>query len=175
MEKEKQTKKDRLLISVIIPVYNAEKHLKECLESVCGQTYQDLEIILVNDGSSDRSGKICDEWQKKDSRIRVFHKENGGVSSARNEGLKAASGSLIGCVDADDWIEPEMYEKLSEALAADPEADAVFCGYVDYPKGNMELPVEKGIRPSKACAPLQAAIRVYERDDREDRRDDAAE
>ena len=104
------------LISIIIPVYNAEKYLYKCLESVCGQTYQQLEIILVDDGSTDSSGHICDEWAEKDERIGVIHKQNGGVSAARNDGLKASTGAYIGFVDSDDWIDPKMYEKAYEAI-----------------------------------------------------------
>lgn len=100
------------LISVIIPVYNVEKYLKVCLDSVCGQTYANLQIILVDDGSTDASGDICDQYAKKDQRILVIHKENGGVSDARNDGMKAAKGEYIGFVDGDDWIEPNMYESM---------------------------------------------------------------
>ena len=87
------------LISVIIPVFNVKKYLPHCLESVCTQTHQNLEIVLVDDGSTDGSGHICDEWGEREARIRVIHKANGGVSSARNEGLEAATGEFIGFVD----------------------------------------------------------------------------
>jgi len=103
-------------ISIIIPVYNVESYLKKCLDSVINQTYSNLEILLVNDGSSDNSGKICDEYALKDSRIRVFHKENGGVSSAKNVGLKNMSGKYVGFADPDDWLEPDMYETLYSEL-----------------------------------------------------------
>ncbi len=99
-------------VSVIVPIYNAEKYLNKCLESIIGQTYKNLEIILVDDGSSDNSPTICDAWAQIDSRIRVIHKKNGGVSSARNAGIDLAQGDYIGFVDADDWIEPNMYEVL---------------------------------------------------------------
>ena len=95
-------------VSVIVPIYNAEKYLNKCLESIIGQTYKNLEIILVDDGSSDNSPIICDAWAQIDSRIRVIHKKNGGVSSARNAGIDLAQGDYIGFVDADDWIEPNM-------------------------------------------------------------------
>jgi len=103
-------------ISVIIPVYNVESYLRKCLDSVLNQTYKNLEILLINDGSTDNSGSICDEYGKKDSRIRVFHKENGGASSARNVGLRELTGDYIGFVDSDDWLEPQMYEVLYKAL-----------------------------------------------------------
>lgn len=118
-------------VSVIVPIYNAEKYLNKCLESIIGQTYKNLEIILVDDGSPDNSPEICDDWAQKDSRIRVIHKKNGGVSSARNAGIDLAQGDYIGFVDADDWIEPNMYEVLinnAEKFSADKSS----CGYVYY-------------------------------------------
>lgn len=101
-------------ISVIVPVYNLEKYLSRCLDSVCNQTYKNLEIILVDDGSTDNSSKICDDWAMKDSRIIVIHKENGGVSSARNVGINKATGDYIHFVDGDDWLELNCYEKIIE-------------------------------------------------------------
>ena len=103
-------------ISVIVPVYKVEPYLRECVDSIINQTYKNLEIILVDDGSPDNCGAICDEYAAKDSRVRVIHKENGGVSSARNAGIEAATGDYIGFVDSDDWIEPDMYENLLESL-----------------------------------------------------------
>ena len=99
-------------ISVIIPVYNVEEYLDTCIYSVCNQTYQNLEIILVDDGSTDGSSQICEKWKEKDQRIIVIHKENGGLSDARNAALEICTGDYIGFVDADDWIEPTMYEVL---------------------------------------------------------------
>ena len=99
-------------ISVIIPVYGVEKYLDKCVESVASQTYKNLEIILVDDGSPDNCPAICDEWAKKDSRIVVVHKENGGLSSARNAGIDVATGEYVGFVDSDDYISQDMYEKL---------------------------------------------------------------
>ena len=101
-------------ISIIVPVYNLEKYLPRCLNSVCNQTYKNLEIILVDDGSTDKSSDICDNWAKKDSRIIVIHKKNGGVSSARNAGIKKATGEYIHFVDGDDWLELNCYEKIVE-------------------------------------------------------------
>lgn len=99
-------------ISIIIPVYNVESYIRKCLNSVISQTYKNLEILLIDDGSTDESGKICGEYAVKDKRIRLFHKENGGASSARNLGLKNFTGQYVGFVDSDDWIEPDMYETL---------------------------------------------------------------
>lgn len=104
------------LISVIIPVYNVEKYLDDCIQSIVDQTYSNLEIILVNDGSSDQSPLLCDKWANKDMRIRVIHKENGGASSARNAGINVANGEYIGFVDSDDFIAKDMYEILLTAI-----------------------------------------------------------
>lgn len=100
------------LISIIVPVYNSAEFLDECIESIAGQTYKNLEIILVDDGSTDESGKLCDEWKEKDSRIVVLHKENGGISDARNRGMALAHGDYIGFIDSDDVIDDNMYEVL---------------------------------------------------------------
>ena len=130
------------MISVIIPVYNVEPYLRKCLDSVVGQTYQDLEILIVDDGSTDGSGKICDEY-KKDARVRVFHTENRGLSAARNQGLDEAKGDWIGFVDSDDWIEPDMYELLIER-AMETGADVVECGcYTDFASARIERPAIK--------------------------------
>jgi glycosyltransferase involved in cell wall biosynthesis len=113
-------------ISVIIPVYQAEDFLAKCVDSVLAQTEHDLEVILVDDGSTDHSGNICDEYATRDSRVHVIHKENAGVSAARNSGIAAATGEYIGFVDSDDWIEPNMYERLLEE-ANKSDADIVMC------------------------------------------------
>ena len=116
-------------ISVIVPVYNVEKYLNATIESIVNQTYKNLELILVDDGSTDSSPKICDNWAEKDSRIKVIHKTNGGVSSARNAGLNIAAGDYIAFVDGDDYIDPDMYEvMLSHIIQYD--ADAASCGMV---------------------------------------------
>lgn len=115
------------LISVIIPVYKVESYLEKCISSIVNQTYTNLEIILVDDGSPDRSGEICDVWAEKDHRIKVIHKQNGGLSDARNAGMKIATGELLGFVDSDDWIEPDMYQLLYENLVAN-DCDISACG-----------------------------------------------
>ena len=99
-------------ISVIVPVYKVEAVLKKCLDSIITQTYENLEIILVDDGSPDSSGKICDEYSKRDSRVKVIHKKNAGVAAARNSGLKVATGKYCTFVDSDDYIEPVMYQSM---------------------------------------------------------------
>ena len=116
------------LITVIVPVYNVENYIVKCIESIIGQTYKNLEVFLVDDGSTDGSGRICDEYAAKDDRIHVIHKENGGQSSARNLALSKAKGDLFGFVDSDDWIEPDMYEKLMAGFEL-PDVDIVMCGY----------------------------------------------
>lgn len=99
-------------ISVIVPIYNVEEYLPKCIESICNQSYKNLEIILVNDGSPDRCGEICEKYANKDNRIKVIHKTNGGLSDARNVGLRVAKGEYISFVDSDDYIEEESYEIL---------------------------------------------------------------
>lgn len=116
------------LISVIVPVYNVEKYLSQCINSILNQTVKNLEIILVDDGSLDNSGKICDEFSKKDNRIIVIHKENNGLSSARNAGLEIATGSYIGFVDSDDWLDETMYETLLR-LIKDTSSDISCCKF----------------------------------------------
>lgn len=122
-------------ISVIVPVYNAGKYLERSLTSICGQTYQNLEILLIDDGSTDDSLEQCLAWAKQDERIQVFHQENGGVSAARNKGLDEATGVYIMFVDADDRIETKMVEELYE-LAKAGQADVVTCEYVEEHEGN---------------------------------------
>ena len=104
-----------ILISVIVPVYNVEKYLDRCIDSIVNQTYRNLEIILVDDGSPDNCPKMCDDWAKKDGRIKVIHKENGGLSSARNAGLDICIGEYIHFVDSDDWLELSCIELLLDA------------------------------------------------------------
>lgn len=115
-------------VSIIVPVYKAEKYINRCIDSILAQTYTDWELLLVDDGSPDRSGEICDEYAKKDSRIRVFHKENGGVSSARQMGQDKASGEYTIHADPDDWMEPTMLEELY-AKAKEDDADMVLCDF----------------------------------------------
>lgn len=126
------------LISVIVPVYGVEKYLRKCLDSVCGQTWRKLEIILVDDGSPDGCGAICDEYAARDSRVKVIHKENGGLSDARNAGLEAATGRYIGFVDSDDYIRSEMYETMLRKMKSEG-ADLVICGCLMVDEGGNIL------------------------------------
>lgn len=134
------------LISVIVPVYNADKYLKKCLDSIVHQTYRNLEIILIDDGSTDSSGKICNEYSKKDDRIIVVHLDNCGVSSARNYGLEIAKGEYIGFVDSDDYISEEMFETLFHAMEEDG-SDFACCNYIQIneegiPFEGQQLPIK---------------------------------
>ena len=134
------------LISVIVPVYKVEKYLEKCIESVLKQTYTNLQIILVDDGSPDNCGKICDEYAKKDSRIEVIHKANGGLSDARNVGISKAKGRYIGFVDSDDYIKEDMYEILLN-LIKKYDADVSICNLYDVIDGNECIRnKENGIR-----------------------------
>lgn len=103
-------------ISIIVPIYNSEQYLEKCINSIVNQTYKKLEIILVDDGSTDSSGKICDEYAQNDNRIRVIHKKNGGLQEARSVGITAAKGVFIGFVDSDDWVDADMYESLYRSI-----------------------------------------------------------
>ena len=137
---------DRAKISVIVPVYNVEKYLARCVDSILAQSYQNLEVILVDDGSQDNSGNICDEYAAKDNRIRVIHKENGGLSSARNAGIDAASGEYITFVDSDDWIELQSYEWMMDAMLRH-SVKLVCAGRYDVDGGTGEKVV--GLCPKK--------------------------
>lgn len=116
-------------VSVIVPVYNVEKYLRKCIESILSQTYSNIELLLIDDGSKDSSGQICDEFASKDTRVKVIHKQNGGVSSARNLGIEKATGDYIGFVDSDDFISPEMYRVLVEMIE-ETQVDIAICGYL---------------------------------------------
>lgn len=119
------------LISIIVPIYKVEDYLDRCIQSILNQSYKNIEIFLVDDGSPDRCGSICDAYALKDSRVKVIHKENGGLSDARNAGLEVANGSLIGFVDSDDLIHPRMYELMLHALAS-THSDISICYYIEF-------------------------------------------
>jgi len=125
------------LISVIVPVYKVEDYLSECVKSILAQTHKDLEVILVDDGSPDSSPEICDEWARKDSRVKVIHKENAGASAARNSGLDIAQGEYIGFIDSDDYIAHDMYEVMLSQLLASGKKTAVCSACRVYPDGSV--------------------------------------
>lgn len=146
------------LISVIIPAYNIENYIARTLDSVLAQSYHNLQIIVVNDGSRDGTGSVIDEYARRDSRVKAIHKENGGVTSARLRGVAEAAGQYIGFVDGDDYIEPQMYERLMDNLKTH-KADISHCGYrmvfpggrIDYYYNTGKLTVQKDIQ---GCADL---------------------
>ena len=125
-------------ISIVVPVYNVEELLPRCVKSIMAQTKENIEIILVDDGATDGSGAVCDTYAKKDERIKVIHKPNGGLTSAWKAGAEAAQGAYLGFVDSDDWIDADMYERMWES-AAKYDSDVVVCGLVfDYEDPSME-------------------------------------
>lgn len=122
-------------VSVIVPVYNDEKYLKQCLDSVLNQTYRNLEIILVDDGSTDNTPQICEQYREKDKRIRLLHKVNGGVGSSRNAGLSMATGDYLLFIDDDDWIDKDYIENLYDLLKR-KKADIAICNYANFYERN---------------------------------------
>jgi len=131
------------MISVIVPVYNVEKYFDQCMESLLAQTYTDFEIVLIDDGSTDSSGKKCDEWEARDSRICVFHQENVGLSETRSRGLQYAKGEYIAWVDSDDYVDKRFLEVLLRELSTS-DADMVMCGFQTDVDGVIK-PYEKNI------------------------------
>lgn len=119
------------MISIIIPIYNVASYLNECIQSIINQTHKDFECILVDDGSSDGSEKICDQWKTKDNRIKVIHQTNQGVSSARNRGLSVAKGEYIAFIDSDDWVDTIYLEKLYQKIISS-NVDLVVCGIIQH-------------------------------------------
>lgn len=128
-------------LSIIVPVYKVEPYLRRCIDSILAQTFRDFELILIDDGSPDNCGAICDEYAAKDSRIIVIHQKNQGVSAARNAGLDIAKGTYLGFVDSDDWIEPEMYETMI-ATAKEKQVDVVACSCRMWDENGNTLGVE---------------------------------
>lgn len=124
------------MISIIVPVFNVEEYLEECLDSIIKQTYKQIQVIMVDDGSTDLSGRICDNYSRLDSRFKVIHKKNGGVSSARNVGLDAAEGEYIGFVDPDDWIDVDMYDRLLYNICK-YNVDISVCAYYEHRRSEV--------------------------------------
>ena len=135
----------KAMISIIVPVYKVMPYLRRCVDSILSQTYHNVEVLLIDDGSPDGCGEICDKYSKKDERVRVFHTENRGLSAARNLGLQEAKGEYIGFVDSDDWIEPWMFEVLLKILE-ETNADVSVCDFVQEPDS-----FEKEFRPLEAA------------------------
>lgn len=136
---------NRPLISIIIPVYNAESYIRRCIESVLSQTYKEIQVILINDGSTDNTLSILEEYSRSDSRIQLINKDNSGVSKTRNIGIDISDGEYIGFVDADDYLEPEMYEKLYNAIKK-TAADVACCGYYqDFDTYKYEISVDDSL------------------------------
>lgn len=149
-------------ISIITPVYNTERYVAQCIESIIGQTFTDWELILVDDGSTDSSGKICDAYATKDPRIRVIHKPNSGVADSRNVAIAEAQGELLGFVDADDWIEPQMYQTLYDDMMTH-DADVSMVGYsMDWT--NMSRPRQKDTTVFRVLDHAEAMTLTYEDD-----------
>jgi len=140
-------------LTVVVPVYNVEKYIHKCVDSILNQTYTQFKLILVNDGSSDNSAIICDEYSKKDTRVTVIHKSNGGLADARNIGIKFCDTELIAFVDSDDFIELDMYEKMTEAMD-DNDIDIVTCGRYDI-YNNIKIP-KFGYEEIKTWSPEKA-------------------
>ncbi len=148
------------LISIIIPVYNTEKYLERCINSVLQQTYQDVEIILIDDGSTDASGEICDLYQRKDSRVKVIHKENAGVTSARRKGLELSRGEYVGFIDSDDWVDPDMYINMYDTINRET-IDIVCTGYFEENSGSTFVvydEVDEGLYQSEDIEKLALSM-----------------
>ncbi|MBQ9141686.1 MAG: glycosyltransferase family 2 protein [Lachnospiraceae bacterium] len=145
-------------ISIIIPVYKVEAYLAECVDSILKQTYQNLEIILVDDGSPDKCGEICDEYAQKDNRIRVIHKANAGVARARNDGIEVATGDYISFIDSDDWIAENAYELLYKGLK-EHDADCAVGGCVTIIDKDGVLTPQEGKRRAVGCISAQEAMK----------------
>ncbi len=141
-------KNNDLLLSIIVPVYKTEQYLKKCIDSILAQKYQNYELILVDDGSPDRSGKICDEYAEKDNRIKVIHKQNGGLVSARIAGLQIAEGDYVGYVDSDDWIDVDYFSNMMDIVNDNGDVDIVCSFYKEAYDTTNKIPpeqVESGI------------------------------
>lgn len=150
-------------LSVIIPIYNTREYLRRCLDSICNQTYSNLEIICIDDGSSDGSEKILDEYKENDPRIIAVHKINGGESSARNEGIRRVTGDYVTFVDCDDWIQEDMYKVLIDALEAEQADMAIGSWYKDEEESSVAVTNKKIVREA-VFGQSKLLFYVYERD-----------
>ena len=150
-------------ISVIVPVYNTELYIEKCLDSILCQTHTNLEVLAVDDGSTDNSGTVCDEYAKRDGRVRVLHKPNGGVSSARNFGLEHVTGKYVGFVDSDDRIEPELYARLYES-AVNKKTQLAVCGFFKDHNGVSTPMSNRAPVPDRAIPAKDVMLFVLKRD-----------
>ncbi len=134
-------------LSVIVPVYNVEKYIHQCVDSLLAQDYEDMEILLIDDGSPDRCGAICDDYAKKDARVRVIHQENQGIAEVRNIGIREVKGDYIGFVDSDDYILPGMFSKMMGCIEKEPDTDLVVCDHSTFEGDDWEkqTPHHQGI------------------------------
>lgn len=146
------------LISIIVPIYKVERYLERCIQSIVNQTYNNLEIILVDDGSPDSCPTICDKWANKDSRIKVIHKQNGGLSDARNAGMAIATGDYVGFVDSDDWIAQDMYLNLYKAMQTDHSDIAACAVEMVWDNGSPNRPFYAPVNCTLAANELQSAL-----------------
>ncbi len=148
-------------LSVIVPIYNNEEYLEQCVDSLLAQTIRDFEVVLVDDGSTDGSGAICDRYSASDSRVRVIHKDNEGLCSARRDGMLACSGDFVGFVDSDDWVDPQMYETLFARLMVE-DADIITSGFVRNEAGQrFSDAIEEGVYSGKAAEDIRGRI-IYD-------------
>ena len=149
---------EQSLISIIIPVYNGEKYLRPCIDSILHQTYKHWELLLIDDGSKDTSGAICDEYAS-DPRISVVHKENGGQASARNQGVAMAKGEYISFVDCDDWLETDMYERMVQTMHSQ-QAEIIICGYIEeYKSRQKKVHADGEMKVYEASEALKLVLR----------------
>lgn len=148
------------MISVIVPIYNVENYLENCINSILNQSYTDFELILVDDGSPDNCGKICDDYAKKDSRIKVIHKKNGGLSDARNIGIEAAKGEYISFIDSDDWIHKDFYLTLFNALSSS-NSDIAICNFLKVSNDDIKDKIININPPVKTLSNLESLNDLY--------------
>ena len=151
------------MVSVIVPVYNTGKYLSKCVDSLLEQTYRDFEVIIVDDGSKDESGIICDEQSARSEKIRVFHKPNGGVSTARNLGIEKAKGDYIAFCDPDDWVSPDCLQVMSQKNAEE-EVDLVACGFCEFTKNGLEYNNSKASSSEKLFNREEALFSLLKQD-----------
>ena len=152
-------------ISVIVPVYKVEKYLPQCIDSILAQTYKDFELILIDDGSPDNCGKMCDEYAQRDARVRVIHQKNGGLSAARNAGIDMAKGEYIAFVDSDDYVSEEYLEKLYSCLVCN-NADISICGMLSFFDGKKLDSAESIKKDRTVMTGREACLSIYKMDGR---------